>query len=175
MSLSLMANKNQDPCKGLNCHQGPGFSCKSEDNKNKHRIVIVGTAGRGDNVTAVSDYVTEKLGWCGIGAHYFVEANGDIYRCRPLDQLAAVEKTVNFDGTVIQGNREAVGIQVAVPQDQSELSIKFQTNLVKLMRNIMGVFDIPVSRFSVHFDGFHQPAPIVRLFLREVFGSEGDL
>lgn len=89
----------------------PKYVWNGEPTKREHpisRIVLHHAAA--SHCTATQVHAWHKAnGWCGIGYHFFVAKNGDVYRGRPIDTVGAHAGGYNLDsiGICFEGNFES--------------------------------------------------------------------
>lgn len=72
-----------------------------------YRIVLHHAAA--EHCTAVQIHSWHKAkGWCGIGYHFFIDKDGNVYRGRPIDTVGAHAGGYNLDsiGICFEGNFE---------------------------------------------------------------------
>ncbi len=64
------------------------------------KIIIHCTAtpeGRDISIEDLRKWHVEERGWSDIGYHFFIDLNGEIHECRPLEKTGAHTRGQNFD------------------------------------------------------------------------------
>lgn len=94
-------------------------------------IVIHHRAGNGD-VSSLDKEHKRNNGWAGIGYHFYVRKNGDIYRGRPIDKEGAHCKGHNYDsvGICFEGNFET----------ETTMNDKQKSSGIELVNYLMRVY-----------------------------------
>lgn len=67
------------------------LSFKGQLQKRKDTVLIIlhHQAGKGQTVKQIHEYHKNKLGWAGIGYHFFIDFNGNIFEGRPINTIGA--------------------------------------------------------------------------------------
>lgn len=169
-SISLLAN---DPCEGLevfaslmHVETNPKHACKPEFDNIKDRIVIrkPGYAGL-DTIEQVGAHEINTRKWCGLGGHYYVDADGRITQGRPETMKGANE----INGK--DGNTGKLGIQVLLPEGQTELSPYFIGNFTKLLACQMTKHAIWNKDVKTHFHEQFHPGKLVLDLLNKILAN----
>ena len=65
-----------------------------------NKIIVHCTATKRDHDVSVDDlrkWHVDENGWSDIGYHFFIDINGDLHECRPIEKTGAHCKGNNFD------------------------------------------------------------------------------
>ncbi len=165
-SVSILA---QDPCEGLKTFASlsrletdPAHACKLEFDDVKDRMVVRQPGYPG--LTTLEEVAAHEINhrkWCGLGGHFYVEADGRITEGRP-EYMKGANEINDADG-----NTGKMGIQVLLPEGQTELSAYFVGNFTQLVACQMTRHMIFAKDVKPHFhSSFHPGAPIAALLER---------
>ena len=89
----------------------------------------IGTVAR-QTVEVIHNFHKNTRGWAGIGYHFYIRRNGDIWEGRPLEMQGAHAGGANFDsiGVAFEGNLETESLT----QEQINRSLWLQAHLIEL-------------------------------------------
>lgn len=128
-----------------------GDKMKARDFDKLRLIILHHRAGHGD-VYSIHQ-LHKKRGWAGIGYHYYITTDGEIYKGRP----------VQFVGSHCRGNNES-SIGICLEGDfrnekPSEAQLESLTYLVMLLAKDYG----QIKRVLNHNDLYKTSCPVVNL------------
>ena len=83
----------------------------------------------------------QNKGWAGIGYHYFIDKEGEVYECRPRQMVGA---------HVYGHNHESIGVCFEGDFNKEQLSEKQETAAVKLLSLLSLAY--PVAQLCRHSD-----------------------
>lgn len=103
-------------------------------------IVVHHRAGNGD-VMSIHNLHINQNGWSGIGYHFYVRKNGDVFRGRPIDKMGAHASGHNSHtiGICFEGNFEK--------EKMSNIQIESGRELIKYIREYYKS-ELPVLKHS---------------------------
>lgn len=122
---------------------------KWEANNQPEYIVVHHTGGSDNNPLADTSHHTAtmvedwhlKKGWDGIGYHYFIEKNGDVWKGRPEHRNGAHCKAVNT---------KSIGVCLAGNFDFTKPTKQQEKALTKLLIDIKGRHNILINKIVPH-------------------------